>query len=338
MNKYNLLDCTLRDGGYINKWKFQNDEITDIIDNLDEAGMDYIEVGYLNRDGEEADSTQYKTISQIADILPKRKNKKSFYLAMVDVQQYSAEDLEYNDGNIIDGIRVVFYKHQIKEAIEFAKTVTKKGYKLFMQPMVTIDYSIDEYAELISAIAELEPYAVSIVDSFGYMIKEDFRKYFKVLDNILPNETMIGFHSHNNMNLAFITAQDVLEYNTCRSLIIDSSLYGMGRGAGNLNTELITNYYNMTLGYKYKIDKIIMLISKYIMSIYKKRAWGYSPYLFLTGLHHYHPNFACYLLEEYDVTVCEFEDFLLTIPEEMKTKCKKNYVIEKYKKYKGIEK
>ena len=66
----------------------------------------------------------------------------------------------------------------------------------------------------------LQPYAVSIVDSFGYMTKQDFRKYFKVLDNILSPEVSIGFHSHNNMNLAFLTAQDVFEYNTQRNIII----------------------------------------------------------------------------------------------------------------------
>lgn len=337
MDKYNLLDCTLRDGGYINKWNFEDSTTRDMIANLAESGLDFIEVGYLNAQGKDENSTQYKTVSQIANVLPEGLQRGNcMLLAMADVQQYAANDLEYNSGNIIDGIRVVFYKHQVKEAIALAKAVIEKGYKLFMQPMVTIDYSIDEYAVLMQSISELNPYAVSIVDSFGYMLKEDFRKYFKVLDNILPIETMIGFHSHNNMNLAFITAQDILEYSTNRRLIIDASLYGMGRGAGNLNTELIANYYNMTLGKKYDIDKILYLIGQYIMPIHKERSWGYSPYLFLTGLYHYHPNFACYLLEDFDVSVVEFEQFLLTIPDDMKTKCRKPYVIDMYKKFKGI--
>ena len=228
----------------------------------------------------------------------------------------------------------IVLKHQIEEAMVLAKAVKENGYKLFMQPMVTIDYSIDEYVHLTKRIANLKPYAVSIVDSFGYMLKEDFRQYFKILDNILETDVVIGFHSHNNMNLAFITAQDILEYNTNRRLVIDASLYGMGRGAGNLNTELIANYYNMTLGQKYSMNHILDLISDYIMAIYEKRSWGYSPYLFITGLYHYHPNFACYLLEDYDVSVSEFEAFIHTIPEEMKTKCKKPYVIEMWKRFK----
>lgn len=336
MDKFNLLDCTLRDGGYINHWKFQDGTISDIIKRLIDAKLDFIEVGYLNNAVHGNDTTQFGKIEQIEKHVPKEREK-TIILAMADVQQFFPEDLIDYNGRSIDGIRVVFYKHQVEEAMILAKAVKEKGYKLFMQPMVTIDYSKEEYADLVKKIADLEPYAVSIVDSFGYMIKEDFRQYFRILDNILDMNAIIGFHSHNNMNLAFITAQDILEYATSRRLVIDASLYGMGRGAGNLNTELIANYYNMTLGKKYDISYLLDLISEYIMPIYRQREWGYSPYLFITGLYHYHPNFACYLLEEYNVSVSEFETFIRTIPEEMKVKCKKPYVIEMWKKFKKEE-
>lgn len=333
MDKYNILDCTLRDGGYINQWTFADTTIAEMISGLALAGIDFIEVGYLNQNGQGMHTTQFKNTEAISRFL---KRNGCIYLAMADVDQFSPKDLAVHDGTSIDGIRVVFYKHQMKQAMRLAKAVQEKGYRLFMQPMVTIDYSIDEYAKLIKKIAKLNPFAVSIVDSFGYMLKEDFRRYFKVIDNLMEPEVFVGFHSHNNMNLAFITAQDILEYDTCRKLILDSSLYGMGRGAGNLNTELITNYYNMVLGQKYDVPRIMRLIGKYVMPIYRQRAWGYSPYLFLTGLYHYHPNFACYLLEDFEVSVSEFDEFLHTIPEEMKTKCRKDYVIHMWKKYKGM--
>lgn len=332
MDKFNLLDCTLRDGGYINDWKFTDEAITEMIKNMIEAGLDFIEVGYLNRSVNGYHTTQFHSIEQIAHYIPANR-RNSMLIAMIDVRQFSEKDLTPITNKSIDGIRVVFYKHQIEEAMILATSVQRMGYKLFMQPMVTIDYSIDEYAMLTEKIAMLEPYAVSIVDSFGYMLKEDFRQYFKILDNILQPEVAIGFHSHNNMDLAFITAQDVLEYNTMRRIIIDASLYGMGRGAGNLNTELIANYYNMTLGKKYDIGCMLDLIGKYIMPIHEKRSWGYSPYLFITGLYHYHPNFACYLLEKFDVTVSEFERFIHTIPESMKTNCKRQYVMDMWIKF-----
>jgi 4-hydroxy 2-oxovalerate aldolase len=332
MDKFNLLECTLRDGGYITGWHFDDDMIKDTIETLIDANLDFVEVGYLNNSANENNMTQFKNIDQIIPFLPKDR-KDTVILAMADVLQFKPEDLTLYDGKSIDGIRVVFYKHQIEEALIMSKAIKNAGYKLFVQPMVTIDYTVDEYAGLAKEIAKLEPYAVSIVDSFGYMLKSDFRQYFKILDNILAPETVIGFHSHNNMNLAFITAQDILEYETSRRLVIDASLYGMGRGAGNLNTELIANYYNMTLGNKYDTIKILDLISKYIMPIRSKRQWGYSPYMFITGLYHYHPNFACYLLDEVDVPVSVFEKFIQTIPIEMRTKCRKPYVLDMWNKF-----
>jgi len=332
MDKFNLLECTLRDGGYITGWHFEDAMIQETISTLIKAGLDMVEVGYLNNASQGNNTTQFSSIKAIEPFLPSDRGS-TLLLAMADVLQFRPDDLIQYDGKSIDGIRVVFYKHQIEEALILGKAVKENGYKLFMQPMVTIDYTIDEYTMLCKRIAELHPNAVSIVDSFGYMFKEDFRRYFKVLDNILDNDTIIGFHSHNNMNLAFITAQDILEYSTSRKLVIDASLFGMGRGAGNLNTELIANYYNKTLGNKYDIRAIMHLISKYILNCYEKRRWGYSPYLFLTGLYHYHPNFACYLLDEYSVSVDDFEKFLLTIPSEMKTKCRKPYVLEKWQEY-----
>ena len=334
MDKFNILDCTLRDGGYMNQWSFADTVISEIIGGLASAGLDFIEVGYLNKSIKKKNTTQFENTEVISKFL---KKSGCIYLAMADADQFSAENLSDCDGTSIDGIRVIFYKHQIEQAMLLAEAVKEKGYFLFMQPMVTIDYTMDEYVRLIKKIARLRPYAVSIVDSFGYMLKEDFRKYFKVIDNLIEPEVFVGFHSHNNMNLAFITAQDILEYDTCRKLILDASLYGMGRGAGNLNTELITNYYNMVLGQKYDIPGIMHLIGEYIMPIYSQRAWGYSPYLFLTGLYHYHPNFACYLLEEFDVSVSEFDRFLHTIPDEMRTKCRKDYVVSMWKKYKGMK-
>lgn len=336
MDKYNLLDCTLRDGGYITNWNFGNSMIRDTINTLVDANFDFVEVGYLNNKPYVSETVQFQTIEQIADYLPKDK-KNSSILAMADVKQFNPKDLTPFTGESIDGIRVVFYKHQVEEALNLSKTIKEMGYKLFVQPMVTIDYSVDEYSKLSKQIANLDPYSVSIVDSFGYMIKSDFRQYFKILDNSLPEKCMIGFHSHNNMNLSFITAQDILEYHTSRRLVIDSSLYGMGRGAGNLQTELIANYYNMTLGDKYDMIKIIDLIGKYIMPIQKENSWGYSPYFFLTGLYKCHPNYVTYLLQEYEVGVSEFKEFLDTIPKDMYTTCRKPFVLEKYREFLGTK-
>lgn len=330
MNKFNLLDCTLRDGGYITDWDFGNEVMVNIIKELIDANLDFVEVGYLNNKPYKEGSAIFNNIPQIANILPAER-KNSIILAMADVAQFLPEDITPFTGKSIDGIRVVFYKHQIEEALVMCEAVKSHGYKLFVQPMVTIDYNVDEYMHLAERIAKLQPYAVSIVDSFGYMTKTDVRKYYRILDNILSSEVIIGYHSHNNMDLAFVTAQDILDYQTARRLVLDSSLYGMGRGAGNLHTELIANYYNALFGERFDIRKIMSALSRYIMPIHAEKKWGYSPYMFLTGYYHAHPNFATYLLELHpDVTVEQFEEYVRQIPREMMTKCRKPYVEELY--------
>ena len=101
----------------------------------------------------------------------------------------------------------------------------------------------------------------------------------------------------------------------------------------NLNTELIANYYNSLFGEKYDVLQIIDLISEFIMPIAAEKEWGYTPYMYLTGLYQCHPNFAVYLLEEHHLTVSEFRNYLKLIPNEMKAKCRKPYVEELYQEY-----
>jgi 4-hydroxy 2-oxovalerate aldolase len=332
MDKFNLLDCTLRDGGYINNWEFDNETIKAMIAKLVEANIDFVECGYINSKENLNNSSIFNNIEQIREFIPKQR-KNSVLLVMADVMQFKPEDITAYTGNSVDGIRVVFYKHQVDEALKLCLSVKQNGYKLVVQPMVTIEYTVNEYMALIKSIAAIKPYAISIVDSFGCMSKQDFMKYFRILDNVLDNETLIGFHCHNNMQSAFTTGQEVLNYITTRRIIIDASLYGMGRGAGNLNLELIANYYNMVQGKKYDIDILMELISDYIMPIAQHKKWGYSPHFYLTGLHHCHPNFASYLLENHDLSVSEFSEYIKLIPAEMRTKCRRPFVEELYQKY-----
>ena len=338
MKTVKILDCTLRDGGYINQWDFGKKVIKKIVTDLTKSNLDLIEIGYLNKDASIDSKSIYKTISEASLVIPKKNcANKCLYLAMADVDQFLPENLEPYKKGYIDGIRVVFYKHQIPKALKMCEAVSKAGYKLFVQPMVTIDYTLSEYCELINQISALNPYAVSIVDSFGYMGKSELIKYFQLLDSNLDENVLIGFHSHNNMQMALLNSEALLSYVTNRTIIIDASLYGMGRGAGNLNTELITNYYNETIAYKYNINIILSLIGEFIYPISLEKHWGYSPYFYLTALYHCHPNYVSYLLSEKEVSVNEFEKFLKTIPLEYKTKCRKPSVLEFYENFKKNE-
>lgn len=338
MNKYNLLDCTLRDGSYITNGEFPEQAIRDILKALIDSRLDFIEVGYLNSTKPYCgNSTHFDSIERISEYLPSDR-KSAMVLAMVDVDQFKIDDFIPFNGKSVDGIRIVFYKHQVNEAIKYAKVVNDLGYKLFMQPMVTIDYSMTEYSSLCDELIKLKPLGISIVDSFGYMTPADFRRYFKILDNLAPDNVIIGFHSHQNMNLALPVAVDVFEYQTDRKLVVDCSLLGIGRGAGNLQTELAANYYNNYFVPKYNVPELLRLVNDYIMPIKEQRDWGYSPYYFLTAYNRCHPNYAAFVLDNHQISITDFADYIKTVPPEMKTKCRRPYVEELYHNYIRLKK
>ena len=108
--------------------------------------------------------------------------------------------------------------------------------------MVSLSYTDEEFLDLIRRVNELEPYAFYIVDSFGMMKRKDLTRLFYLVEHNLNENIKIGFHSHNNMQLAYSNAQSLVDLHSDRELIIDASVYGMGRGAGNLNTELFVQY------------------------------------------------------------------------------------------------
>lgn len=328
-----LLDCTLRDGGYITNWVFGKDNMSRIINDLTSANLDMVEIGYLNQNADGTDKSMFKTIEDASQSIPKNRGK-TLYLAMVDVGRFLPENIVEHQDRYIDGIRVAFYKHQMVDAMTMCRAVVQAGYKLFIQPMVTADYSETEYKDMIAQILEFNPYAVYIVDSFGYMTKEDVRRYWDILDAQLTSNTLIGFHAHNNMQVAFENAQSLFEYKTNRDIIIDSSLYGMGRAAGNLKTERIISYYNQLVENKYDMSSIMPLIEDIIYPIYKEQQWGYSQYYFLTAKYRCHPGYAIYLLGDQTVAIDEFEEFLKTIDDENRTKCIKQKTLELFKNFK----
>ena len=337
MARIEILDCTLRDGGLSNGGNFSDDQIRLIIGRLSEARIDYIETGYLNTEKGRPNSSYFSDIDHITPFLPgKAARGHSKYAAMADVGRFDPKLVKPRRDNSIDAIRVAFYQHQIQEALEFCKIIEYSGYSVFLQPMVTVDYSLSQYSHMIDLFSKFNLYAVMVVDSFGYMKQQEIFSYLQMLEHKLSHEVIFGFHGHNNMQLALLNAQALFEYETPRKLIIDSSIMGMGRGAGNLNTELIANMYNQHFGDKYEIEPILAAASDVVAPMSKSYAWGYSPYYFLTAQKKCHQCFAQYLLANHDITISDFSNFLDTIPEDMKTKCTKPYVEQLYHKFAGV--
>ena len=333
MNKVQVLDCTLRDGGYCNEWQFGYDNIKNIISGLVEADVEIIECGFLtNKSKYDSNVTKFSTVQELAAVIPDNRDGRIF-VAMMNYGEYDIDNLPQYDGSSVDGIRVAFHKKNLREAIELCKDIKKKGYLVFIQAMVSLSYSDEEFLNLISQVNEFEPYAFYIVDSFGMMKGKDLTRLYYVVEHNLKNSIWIGFHSHNNMQLAYSNAQCLLTIQTNRNLIIDSSIMGMGRGAGNLNTELFVEYLNENADKHYQIKPLLSIIDNILTRFYEKNYWGYSLPNYISASHNAHPNYAGYLDAKKTLTFEDMNNIFDMMDEDKKFSYDRSYIEALYLKY-----
>ena len=333
MNKIQVLDCTLRDGGYCNEWQFGFENAKKITAGLVEADVEIIECGFItNKVSYHSDVTKFTTVDEVAGVIPKERNGKIF-VVMMNYGEYDIDDLPVCDGTSIDGIRVAFHKKNLSEALELCKAIKAKGYLVFVQAMVSLSYSDEEFLSLIRSVNEFEPYAFYIVDSFGMMKKKDLIRLFYVVEHNLKGSIWIGFHSHNNMQLAYSNAQQLITVQTNRNLIIDSSVMGMGRGAGNLNTELFVEYLNENAGKKYQLTPLLTIVDKILTRFYEKSYWGYSLPNYISAAHNAHPNYASYLDAKKTLTFEDMNNIFDMMDDDKKASYDKSYIEGLYLKY-----
>ena len=243
MKNVKVLDCTLRDGGYINNWKFGKENVKNIIHSLELANVDIIETGFLRPGVYDEDTSVFSTVDQIKkQISPKKTGV--LYTAMIENRNYPELSLPDYDGCSIDVIRITFRKNEWSQAKKNIQDIVSKGYKVCVQPVGSASYDDESLLNLIKDVNIIKPYAFYIVDTLGVMYRNDMRRFFYLIDNNLSKDILIGYHSHNNLQMAFANAQEITRLNQTRTIILDSSCYGMGRGVGNLPTELIIDYLN----------------------------------------------------------------------------------------------
>lgn len=308
MKEVLTLDCTLRDGGYCNAWRFKEKNIKKIISGVRAANVEIIECGFLTQKVEyDKDVTKYTKITQADQFLPIHSSD-SKYVLMMNYGEYDVNELPSADSTCIDGIRVAFHKANRHKALEVCKKIREKGYLVFVQPMVSMNYSDEEFRELIDCTNAIQPYAFYIVDSFGMMDKASLDYYFQIAEKELSKDIIIGFHSHNNLQSAFLNAQSLAEKESSRICIIDGSIYGMGRGAGNLNLELWLNELNKNFGKEYVIKPILHVMDEVINRFYEEKPWGYSLPNYLSAVHMIHPNYAGYLSEKKTLAIEDMDE------------------------------
>lgn len=281
-----VLDCTLRDGAYIVNSIFGKERIKNIISSLNHAGVNIIECGWLRDCESNKDSVFYNTLDEVFKLLPVKKSK---FALMFDYGKYDLKKLPQNNG-IIDIIRIAFYKKSLDEISFAVEAVKSKGYQVFLQPSNIMEYSEQEILKLCNRAKFLGVDAAYIVDSFGSMFPEDLNKIIPLFKENLDKKTKIGFHSHNSIQLSLGLSIQFINNFFDRDAFVDSTLCGIGRGAGNTKTEIMLEYLNRFKGSNYDMPQIRECIDNNILDLYKQYNWEYRPYKGYKGILGVHPN------------------------------------------------
>lgn len=289
-----VLDCTIRDGGLMNNHQFSNELVRKVYQAANDAGVDYIELGY------KADESQFsrsefgpmkfcseKDIEAVVDGI----DKKVKISVMADIGRFDPATIIPCGESNVDMIRVASYVKDIDKAIDLVNKLSAKGYETTINIMAvshTRERELDEALEQVEK--ESAANVIYLVDSFGALYSEQIAHLAKKYREMMPSKE-IGIHAHNNQQLAFA--------NTIEAIIshinfLDGTVYGIGRAAGNCPLELLLGFLKNP---KYDIRPVLNIIGTEFLKIREEIEWGYViPYM-ITGSLDVHPRAGMALMK-----------------------------------------
>ncbi|MBU0672697.1 MAG: aldolase catalytic domain-containing protein, partial [Candidatus Margulisbacteria bacterium] len=300
LTKQELLDCTIRDGGYVNNWDFDKKLVRETYRALSKAGVDYVELGYHGSekyfDKDKFGAFRFCAVDDIREVC--RGIEGADIALMVDYGKFDLADLAQYKGTPVKLIRLAFHKDKLKEALAEAGKIKQLGFKVSVNFMGFAAYTEEDKKVMMSLLKDLPLDYAYVADTYGSMFPDQMADFFRPLLEI--KHIKWGFHPHNNLQMAFANSLAAIE---AGAQIVDGSVFGMGRGAGNLPTECMLAYLHTLKPEKYNVIPVLNLIDRYFTELHRKHGWGYNlPYM-LSGTYGCHPNFAKNLVErkEYDI-------------------------------------
>lgn len=336
--KVQLLECTIRDGALGLEDAFINNiahvsisasERKELGEIVASTNADIIEIGSIEiSDHDKRGFDIYQSIEEASLAIPENRKPGQLYVAMFRGPDTPYEDLVPRTDDLLDGVRVIIRYSEMKKSLEFCEQLSHLGYRVFIQPMVTMRYSDEELDMLVEYANKMKAYALYFVDSYGYMLPDDILRFAQRFDKGLDPDIRLGFHAHNNMGMAFANAITFLNYRTDRRKIVDATATGMGQGAGNLQTEVIADYLNKNYGKSYNYEAILAACD-YVERYNENGLWGYSVMRLLPAVHGVAYKYAIYLRKTYKLSYVQIQRLLVildTLPSEMRYRYTKDNV------------
>lgn len=329
--KIQLMDCTLRDGGLgledIRKngmvaKEFTEEEKSFIADSMCRAGMDIVEIGSLTETGYEIPGFAiYNGIEAASQHKPAAQSANQLIVGMYKGPDVDYDSVPEHNESLLDGVRVILRYSELEKSVEFCAMLAEKGYRVFVQPMLTMRYTNDQLHYLVSQANRMKAYALYMVDSYGYMENEDVERLYRLYDESLEGDIRIGFHAHNNMQMAASNVRAFLTINegSERGVIVDACAVGMGQGAGNMQTELAAALLNQKYEGHYDLSHVLNvceLLEKFRPG--DMNAWGYSPVRAVSAIHHAAYKYAVDMRAQKHMPLSEINRVFENMPEDLK--------------------
>lgn len=287
-----VVDCTIRDGGLVNNFYFDDEFVRNLYTANVAAGVEYMEFGYKASkeifDVKEFGKWKFCDEQDIRDIVgDNNTDLKISVMADVGRTDYKKDIIPKTD-SVIDMIRIATYINTIPAAIEMIHYCAEMGYETTINIMAVSTAAESELDLALDLLAQSEVGTIYLVDSYGSLCPEQIRrladKYLKVAEKYGKK---VGIHAHNNQQLAFA---NTIEACTVGVSYLDATMSGMGRGAGNCNMELLLGFLRNP---KYSLNPVLKFLQNQMLPLKKTGlVWGCDVQYMLTGQQNQHPRTA----------------------------------------------
>ena len=334
MTNIKLLDATLRDGGqglddlFNNGFsdKYYTEDVKHrVIDLLGQSKVDIIELGAMGPSVDDKSKFAiYQNIEELSQYLPEKRDPNKLYIGLYIGPDTDVDKIPDWNPSLVKGVRVILRYSELRKSLDYCAALAKKGYNVFVQPMLTMRYSDKELDLVLGMTNDMGAYACYFVDSYGYMEPKDIQRLFSYFDKGLNKDVRIGFHAHNNMNLAYSNVISFVNTATERELLIDACATGMGQGAGNLQTELIVPYLNEHFGKKYQYEPILEICDILDTEMIPTNLWGYSVTRLLPAIYKTAYKYALVMRNKYHLSFKQMNQILRDMPNDMRNRYTKD--------------
>jgi len=281
-----VLDCTIRDGGICNNWQFDRNWVRRSFEALQQAGVDYMEIGYRTREGafDRSKVGEWRFLEEeVLMEVTQAATGKMKIAAMLDVGRVDPGDIKKRSETAVSVLRIATYAHQIKEARRLLDKALEEGYETFMNVMAVSTLDPHELDACLDELRDSGVHNVAIVDSFGALYPYHVSHLVKVYQNRLGEKIKVGIHTHNNQQQAFANTITAIDEGVD---FVDATIHGIGRGAGNCPLELLLFYLDNP---RYDVRAILELVDEYA-TLRDDLRWGYHLPYAITGFYNKHPR------------------------------------------------